>query len=93
MRSTHALDIPLVFDNAAFAQGLVGTGPDVQAMANAMSDAWLAFARDGAPNGSRIPQWPAYSIDRRASMIFDTESKVVDDYAGETRAYWASAKS
>jgi para-nitrobenzyl esterase len=93
MRSTHALDIPLIFDNAAFAQGLVGTGPDVQAMANAMSDAWLAFARDGAPNGSRIPQWPAYSIDRRASMIFDTESKVVDDYAGETRAYWASAKS
>jgi para-nitrobenzyl esterase len=93
MRSTHSLDIPLIFDNAAFAQGLVGTGPDVQTMANVMSEAWLAFARDGVPNGSRNPQWPAYSIDRRATMIFNTESKVVDDYAGKTRAYWASVKS
>ncbi len=93
MRSTHALDVPLVFDNAAFAKGLVGTGPDVQMMANAMSGAWLAFARDGAPNGSLIPHWPAYSIDRRATMVFDTESRVVEDYAHETRTYWASVLS
>jgi para-nitrobenzyl esterase len=93
MRSTHALDIPLVFDNAAFAKGLVGNGPEVQTMANVMSDTWLAFARYGAPNAPRIPQWPPYSIGRRATMIFDIESKVVDDYAGETRAYWASVKS
>jgi para-nitrobenzyl esterase len=93
MRSTHSLDIPLVFDNAAFATGLLGTGPDVQTMANVMSDAWLAFARDGAPNGSLIPHWPAYSADRRATMVFDTDSRVVEDYAHETRSYWTSVLS
>jgi para-nitrobenzyl esterase len=90
MRSTHALDVPLVFDNAAFAKGLVGTGPDVQTVANAMSSAWLAFARTGVPDTAQIPHWPAYSIDQRATMVFDTESKVVPDYAGESRSYWAS---
>ena len=93
MRSTHALDVPLVFDNVASAKGLVGTGSDAQAMASVMSSTWLAFARDGAPNGPKIPHWPPYSVDRRATMVFDTESKVVDDYDGETRAYWASAQS
>lgn len=93
MRSTHSLDIPLVFDNAAFATGLLGTGPDVQTMANVMSDAWLAFARDGTPKSSLIPHWPAYSADRRATMVFDTDSRVVEDYAHETRSYWASVLS
>jgi para-nitrobenzyl esterase len=90
MRSTHALDVPLVFDNTAFAKGLVGRGPGAQAMASAMSEAWLGFARTGAPDAAQIPHWPAYSIEQRATMVFDTESRVVNDYACETRTYWAS---
>jgi para-nitrobenzyl esterase len=39
----------------------------------------LAFARTGDPG------WPAYDATRRATMVFDLESRVVDDPAPEVR--------
>ncbi len=36
-----------------------------------MSEAWLAFARDGDPTHDGLPDWPAYDLDDRATMIFD----------------------
>ncbi|MND03870.1 Para-nitrobenzyl esterase [compost metagenome] len=44
-----------------------------------MSEAWIAFARTGDPNHPGIPQWPSYDAERRATMVFDTQSRVVDD--------------
>ena len=51
----------------------MGRGEEPQVVAEAMSQAWLAFARTGDPG------WPAYDKARRATMIFDVDSKVVDD--------------
>jgi para-nitrobenzyl esterase len=92
LRAPHSLDIPLVFDNVGAARGLVGDGPGAAAMARVMSATWLAFARTGAPDNPLIPPWPAYSLGRRAAMVFDVESRPVDDYAGETRRFWAAAE-
>jgi len=50
-----------------------------EALARQMSDAWLAFARTGNPN------WPPYTPGRRATMLFDVESRVVDDPNAEVR--------
>ena len=44
-----------------------------------MSEAWLAFARTGDPATPALPDWPAYEPDRRATMVFNLESRVVDD--------------
>jgi para-nitrobenzyl esterase len=44
-----------------------------------MAPAWLAFARTGDPNTPGAPAWPAYDTARRATMMFDLESRVVDD--------------
>jgi para-nitrobenzyl esterase len=93
LRAMHALDVPLVFDNAALAPSLLGEGPDVHALARTMSGVWLAFARHGAPNTAEIPNWPAYSPDRRATMVFDVQSKVVDHYDEDARAYWAKRRA
>ena len=82
LRAMHARDVPLVFDNAALAPSLLGEGP-----------VWLAFARHGAPNTAEIPNWPAYSPDRRATMVFDVQSKVVDHYDEDARAYWAKRRA
>jgi len=84
-KSPHTLDIPLMFDNVDKARVLVGPPPQPEALARQMSDAWVAFARSGDPNTSSLPHWPAYTAERRATMLFDVESRVVDDPNAEVR--------
>jgi para-nitrobenzyl esterase len=84
-KSPHTLEIPFVFANAEKAAVLVGAGPQVAALEREMSDAWLAFARTGNPNTPGLPQWPAYDAARRATMVFDAETRVVDDPDGAIR--------
>ena len=48
-----------------------------------LSATWVAFATTGDPNNSLIPHWPAYEKGRRATMVFNNEMKVVDDYRGD----------
>lgn len=84
-KAFHGLDVPLVFDNVQLAKGMVGDGPDVQRLAEAMSSAWIAFARSGDPNGAGLPTWPSFDLSRRATMIFDSQPHVVDDPRGEER--------
>jgi para-nitrobenzyl esterase len=84
-KSPHTLEIPFVFDTVESTRPLVGPGPEPQKLADQMSSAWIAFARTGNPNNPAIPAWPAYTAERRATMEFDVESKVVDDPASEVR--------
>jgi len=79
LRSPHALEIPLMFDNVETARNFVGAGDDPQTLAEQMSEAWLAFARTGDPSTPALPDWPAYEPGRRATMVFDLESRVVED--------------
>jgi para-nitrobenzyl esterase len=80
MRSPHSLDVPLVFDNVAAAGRLIGGGgAEAQRVADAMSAAWLAFARHGTPNAPGLPAWPAFDARNRANMIFDVTSRAVND--------------
>ena len=78
-KSPHTLEIPFVFANADKASVLVGTGDAPRSLERQMSDAWLAFARTGDPNTEELPAWPRYDAKRRATMVFDTTSRVVDD--------------
>ena len=79
LRSPHALEIPLVFDNVETSRNFVGNGHAPQTLAEQMSEAWLAFARTGSPATPALPDWPAYEPGRRATMVFNLESRVVDD--------------
>lgn len=84
----HGLDVPFVFDNAAITPRLVGAGEEQLQLAARMSDAWIAFARTGSPNTSSIPQWPAFTLDRRATMVFDRTVRVQDDPRGNERRWF-----
>jgi len=77
--------VPFVFDNAAITPRLVGTGEDQLQLAARMSEAWIAFARTGNPNTSSIPRWPAFTLERRATMVFDRTVRVQDDPRGNER--------
>lgn len=79
LRSPHAVEIPLVFDNVEKARNFVGRGDAPQTVADQMSEAWLAFARSGDPG------WPAYDASDRATMLFDVESRVAQDPLTEVR--------
>ena len=79
MRTPHALEIPLVFDNVTGNERFLGTN-DPQSMADMMSSTWLAFAHTGDPNNNTIPHWPAFTGAERQSLLFDLEPQIVRDY-------------
>ncbi len=85
LRSHHALDLPLVFNNVENSRSMVGPGPDPQRVADAMSSAWVAFARTGNPNAEGLPHWPRYDLKDRSTMFFDVMSRVRKDPYREIR--------
>lgn len=84
-RACHALDLPLFMDNVALSHRMTGTSPEAYAMADQLSETYLAFVRTGNPNNPKIPHWPPYDLRRRATMVFDVSSRVIDDPRGPER--------
>ncbi len=70
MGACHALELGFVFGTHDTMQMFCGSGPEADALARDMQDAWLAFARTGDPG------WPAYDEARRSTMVFDAKSEV-----------------
>jgi para-nitrobenzyl esterase len=85
----HALEIGMVFDNVAKSESMSGTGPDAQAIADIMSETWLAFAKNGDPNNAKIPTWPAYTAKDRPMLVFKQKPEVQNDIRKEERALTA----
>ncbi|KPV40903.1 carboxylesterase/lipase family protein [Alicyclobacillus ferrooxydans] len=90
LKACHALEIPFVFNTIddPSSQVFTGDSADRAAVAMQMHHAWIAFAHTGNPNTGELPQWPAYNLDSRPTMIFDVESRVVNDPYGEERIVW-----
>ena len=87
LRTPHGTDVALVFNNP-MASTAIGAAPHAQAVADQMSAAWVAFARTGNPNTSKLPHWPQYSLSSRANMAFDVTSRTVNDYGRQAREFW-----
>ena len=82
--SYHGLEIPFVFDNLGQPNvELLTGGGDLQALADAMADAWLAFARDGDPGWRRYEPFGS-----RTTMRFDLPPEIVDDPDPDLREAW-----
>jgi len=79
LKSPHTIEIPFAFDNVQAAKRLTGGGPEAMALADKVSDAWIAFARTGSPDTPKLPAWTRYNSAERPTMVFDSESKVIRD--------------
>ncbi|MEP7314920.1 MAG: carboxylesterase family protein, partial [Pseudomonadota bacterium] len=90
LRAHHGLDVALVFDNVAGAPGLSPRAAEAQQVADAMSSAWLAFARTGNPNAPGLAYWPAFDALQQPTMIFNVVSRTVTDPLHDLRVLLAS---
>ena len=63
--------------------------PGAEAVEDVVSEAWLSFARDGDPNHEGMPVWPVYNNEDRPVMVFDAESRVINDPRAAERKVWS----
>ena len=93
LRCMHCMELPFVFDHPDLIQFMTGTGRDRYELAKNMSEAWVAFARTGDPNHSGIPRWDPWNPERWPTMVFNTETRAVNDPWGDERRRWRACKN
>jgi len=93
VRAMHTMELPFVFDNVEIAKVEVGTGADLQPLADKISGAWVAFARTGNPSHKGLPKWTPYDTNKRATMIFNDQCRLVDDPYKEERLALEAARA
>jgi para-nitrobenzyl esterase len=79
----HTLETPFILNDVEGSRALVGEGEAPAQLARQMSSAWVSFATSGNPNdhATGLPEWPVYEAGTRATMLFDTPSRVENDAA------------
>lgn len=88
--AAHALELPFMWNKLDIKASQLLIGGDVagaQPLATAMHDTWAAFVKTGDPNGAGLPAWPVYDA-KRATMLLDRTSRVVEDPDGAKRVQW-----
>lgn len=91
MGAFHGYDIPLVFGTLDAKGSMTGTGAAARKVRDQMSAAFVNFARTGDPNGAAIPAWGKYDLPRRATLVINETSKMVDDPRKAERELFATA--
>jgi para-nitrobenzyl esterase len=81
----HSLEQGFVFGKLE--DGFSGTGPEAQALAEKMQDAWIAFARTGNPSCDALDPWPTYG-EKRETMLLGETCTVTEDPNSGVRQVW-----
>lgn len=86
----HALEIPFVWDNLhqKGVRAFTGDSPLRQPLADRIHSAWILFAQHGDPNTPVLPEWAAYNLEQRTTMIFDETCWIAHDPQGDERRLW-----
>jgi len=69
-------------------RSLIGTDPGRKQATLNMSEMWATFAKTGQPAAKGQPSWPAYTLQKPATMMIDTQCKVEEDPFGQELALW-----
>jgi para-nitrobenzyl esterase len=86
--AVHGHDVDASFN--LYRNGICGTGDKTgRLMAKRLASTFVAFAKTGNPDNDQIPHWPAYDATARATMVFDTNTRVVNDPRSAIRKYWS----
>ena len=80
----HTSDLQFCFDNTLRCEQGTGNTPEAQALAKKMATAWANFARTGNPSQPGLTWEPTDPVTNK-TMVWDNESRMVDDPDGELR--------
>jgi para-nitrobenzyl esterase len=84
----HGGEIPFVFDNYGLTP-VAGERPENAQVARVMSQAFVRFAAGGDPNHPELPTWSPYTLEKRATMVFDAAARAEDDPRPAIRELYA----
>jgi len=96
LHAPHTSEIPYCFDSLAASKPIIGAvTAQEQSLADTVSTYWANFAKTGDPNGKNLPLWRPYDLKSRATLVVDTEDRVLctDDPMGPTREAIARYKA
>tara|TARA_B100000678_G_scaffold291625_1_gene309984 strand:- start:17404 stop:18960 length:1557 start_codon:yes stop_codon:yes gene_type:complete len=85
----HTIDIEHAFDNLAQDGAMSGTGPTAMRVADQLSTAFINLARKGDPNHAGIPSWDQHTVPDRETMVFDANTRLVNDPRKRERELFA----
>ncbi len=80
----HTSELAFCFDNSKRCEQGTGNTPEAQALAKKMANAWANFARTGNPSQSGL-EWTPADSERGQTMVWNNESRMVDDPEGAVR--------
>lgn len=85
--AVHGTDVAVAFHD--YRGPINGSGSKAgKLMADRFGTVWTNFAKTGTPSSSLTPAWAPYDAKTRATMVFDTDTRVVNDYRREYRMLW-----
>jgi para-nitrobenzyl esterase len=76
----HTMEIPFVFNHIDDCQSM--TGPidkKMKTLETQAATAWASMARTGNPNHKGMPNWPAYTSEKKAVFLFNAPCTVAID--------------
>ncbi|RFB87571.1 carboxylesterase [Rhizobium leguminosarum bv. trifolii] len=91
----HSVELPFVLGHKRYGTAWDGNDNEVKRdeadpkqsrfnLGDKMLSAWLTFARSGNPSLPDL-HWPRYDLEKRSTMLFDSETVVSNDPAGHFR--------
>jgi para-nitrobenzyl esterase len=79
LRSPHGIEVAFAWQHIDRTGPLMSKMPEAHALSDKVSAAWAAFAHTGNPNAPGLPNWPAYSVPARETMLFNVMSQAKSD--------------
>ncbi len=74
----HALEISFAFDNTRTSRFTRDSDTAI-ALADKVSDTWIAFARTGNPDYGKLPTWKPYDTVSRNTLVINNDSALMSD--------------
>lgn len=89
LAAAHTVDMPFVFKNFSdwpAAPMLAGVSQEeLEHVSTPVQDAWISFARNGAPAVNGGPDWPPFTTEGQHAMEFNTEVRLVSGLRRDRR--------
>jgi len=85
--AVHGVDVGAAIH--IYREPMTGCGySEGKMMVDRIAAVWMNFAKTGVPDSALTPEWPAYELEKRPTMIFDTNTRVENDYRRQFRLMW-----